>query len=223
MVGVPNMAPMSISSAASRPSAFLLTAVLAVGSLLAACGGDDGADVRQLGDDTGGSASASGSASGPASGSASGTAASGSEAATGSGSASGVAGGAECEPVGEDLESEATTTVEIALADYEFVPSDITIDEAGVVTFAVSNTGEEPHELAFLPGGVEVPFTEDGQPDEAALEEMGAFELEAFGPGQDCEATYELEPGEYTIFCIVPAPDGETHYEKGMSGTVTVG
>lgn len=213
------MAPMPTSSATSRPSVFLLTAVLAIGALLAACGGDDGADVRQLGDDTGGSASASGSASGPASGS--GTAESGSGAASGSGSASGVA--AECEPVGEDLESEATTTVEIELADYEFVPSDITIDEAGVVTFAVTNTGDEPHELAFLPGGGEVPFTEDGQPDEAALEEMGAFELEAFGPGQDCEATYELEAGEYTIFCVVPAPDGETHYEKGMAGTVTVG
>ena len=89
------------------------------------------------------------------------------------------------------------------------------------MTFAASNDGDEAHELAFLPGGGEVPFT-DGAPDEAALEEAGAFELEGFAPGTDCNATYELEAGEYTIFCIIEAADGETHYEKGMEGTLTV-
>jgi plastocyanin len=95
--------------------------------------------------------------------------------------------------------------------------------DAGVVTFATTNESEEPHELAFLPGGGEVPFTEDGVPDEEALEAAGAFELEAYGPGQDCNATFELDVGDYTMFCIVEAPDGETHYEKGMAGTLTVG
>ena len=85
-----------------------------------------------------------------------------------------------------------------------------------------TNNGENNHELAFLPGGGEVPFIEPGVPDEDALAEDGAFELEGYSPGQSCNATYELEPGEYTIFCIVPADDGETHYEKGMSGTLTV-
>ncbi|MBW3603992.1 MAG: hypothetical protein KY460_03590 [Actinobacteria bacterium] len=66
-----------------------------------------------------------------------------------------------------------------------------------------------------------MPFT-DGAPDEDALADAGAFELEAYGPGQNCNATYDLEPGTYTLFCIVEAPDGETHYEKGMRGTLTV-
>ena len=68
-----------------------------------------------------------------------------------------------------------------------------------------------------------MPLGEDGAPDEAALEEMGAFELEGFGPGQTCNATYELEAGDYTIFCIIEAADGETHASKGMVGAVTVG
>jgi plastocyanin len=54
------------------------------------------------------------------------------------------------------------------------------------------------------------------------LAAAGAFELEAFGPGQNCNATYELEPGDYTIFCIVETEDGDTHYELGMRGTLTV-
>ncbi len=93
---------------------------------------------------------------------------------------------------------------------------------AGVVTFAATNEGTENHELAFLPGGGEIPLTADGAPDEDALAAAGAFELEAFGPGQTCNATYELEAGTYTLFCIVEAADGETHASKGMVGELTV-
>jgi plastocyanin len=111
--------------------------------------------------------------------------------------------------------------VEITLVDFAFDPSSIEVP-AGVVTFAVTNDGTEPHEVAFLPGGGELPMTEDGLPDEEALETAGAFELEAFGPGQTCNATYDLEPGTYTMFCIVETDDGTTHYAHGMQGTLTV-
>lgn len=130
--------------------------------------------------------------------------------------------GSECSPVGEDLEAEATETVEVQLADYAFAPADFSVAQ-GVVTFAATNIGDEAHEFALLPGGGEVPFIDDGAPDEQALAEAGAFELEAFPAGEKCKATYDLEPGEYTLFCIVEASDGETHYEKGMAGTLTVG
>jgi plastocyanin len=171
---------------------------------LAACGDDDGGQVRDLDE---GSGSGSGSASG-----------SGAGAGSGSGSASGVE-GATCNPVGEDLT--ADETVEITLVDYAFEPSAVEV-AAGVVTFEATNGGSENHELAFLPGGGDVPRTEDGAPDEDALADAGAFELEAFGPGQSCDATYDLEPGTYTLFCIVAAADGETHYDKGMAGVLTV-
>lgn len=128
---------------------------------------------------------------------------------------------AACAPVGEDLESEATETLAVQLDDYAFVPPTPEV-EAGVVTFAAENVGRENHELAFLPGGGEVPMTGEGEPDEAALADAGAFELEAFGPGQTCEATYDLEPGTYTLFCIVASSDGETHHEKGMEGELVV-
>lgn len=128
---------------------------------------------------------------------------------------------APCNPVGQDLAATADTTVSIDLDDYSFSPSSVEVD-AGVVTFAANNVGEENHELAFLPGGGEVPFTAGGEPDEDALAEAGAFELEAFGPGLTCDATYDLEPGTYTLFCIVASPDGETHYEKGMRGRLEV-
>jgi len=144
-------------------------------------------------------------------------------AASSSGAASGsgvTAAEQPCTPVGQDLESQAAT-VDVELTNYAFDPADISAD-AGVITFATTNTGSEAHELAFLPGGGEVPFTDEGVPDEDALAEAGAFELEAYGPGQSCNATYDLQPGTYTMFCIVEAADGETHYEKGMEGTLTV-
>lgn len=125
-----------------------------------------------------------------------------------------------CEPVNEDLEGSATATVDIVVLDYAFDQAEYTVD-AGIVTFRVVNDGPAPHEVAFLPGGGDVPMR-DGHPDEAALEAAGAFELEAFGPDQVCNATYELEPGTYTLFCIVPIDDDHTHYDEGMRATLVV-
>lgn len=188
------------------PSRRHATGIAALALLLllgASCGDDDGSDVRNVGEEDG-----SGSGSGSASGSGSGSA-----------SASGVA---TCSPVGEDLEADAVETVGVELSDYAFGPTAIEAP-VGILTFEASNIGEEDHELAVLPGGGDVPFTDEGVPDEAALEGAGAFELEAFPPGETCNATWELEAGDYTLFCIVESEDGETHYEKGMKGTLTVG
>ncbi len=129
---------------------------------------------------------------------------------------------AECSPVGENLAGDAARTVPIELKDYSFTPASVTL-APGVVTFAATNVGTENHELAFLPGGGEVPLTAAGAPDEDALGDQGAFELEAFGPGLDCSATYEMLPGTYTLFCIVTSADGTTHLSKGMRGLLTVG
>lgn len=128
---------------------------------------------------------------------------------------------ATCSPVGADLAGRATTKLDVVLADFSISPG-ILEAPAGVITFATRNAGTENHELAFLPGGGEVPMTSAGKPDEKALEKAGAFELEAYGPGQSCNATYELKPGRYTVFCIVTGADGLTHYAKGMRGQLTV-
>jgi plastocyanin len=126
-----------------------------------------------------------------------------------------------CEPVGAELEAEADTSISVDLTEYTLTPASIEVP-AGVVTFVTENLGEEAHELAFLPGGGDVPVTATGEPDEDALGAAGAFELESYGPGQTCKATYDLEPGTYTLFCLVEAPDGKTHVDKGMRGTLTV-
>lgn len=68
-----------------------------------------------------------------------------------------------------------------------------------------------------------MPLNTQGDPDEGALETAGAFELEAFGAGQSCNATYDLKPGAYTLFCVVTGTDGRTHYDKGMRGQLVVG
>lgn len=180
-----------------------LLAATTAGLLMAGCGGS----TPTVTDLSSGSDASDASASGSTSG-------------TGSGS-SAAAAEAECSPVNEDLEAEATSSVDVSLVEYAFDPSSIEVD-AGVVTFATSNDGTEAHEFAVLPGGGEVPLMADGAPDEAALEAAGAFELEAYGPGQDCNATWELDPGEYTLFCIVESPDGQTHAEQGMVGELTV-
>ena len=119
-----------------------------------------------------------------------------------------------------ELESDADTVVAISALDYAFDPSTLDVT-AGTVRFEVTNDGAENHELAFLPGGGDVPLV-DGAPDEDALEAAGAFELEGFGPGQTCNATYVLEPGTYTLFCIIETADGVTHAELGMVGALTV-
>ncbi|MEA2828601.1 MAG: hypothetical protein QOG43_3040 [Actinomycetota bacterium] len=128
---------------------------------------------------------------------------------------------APCEPAGTDLKASAVATVGIELKEYSFTPSTIEV-APGVVTFAVTNAGTQNHELAVLPGGGDVPLTTAGHPDEDALTAAGAFELEKFGPALSCEATFDLKPGTYTLFCLVNDPDGQTHYQKGMRGRLTV-
>lgn len=150
---------------------------------------------------------------------------SGSVTSEGGGSASGSASASviadDCPESDGPSPDQAERTVEVTLTDYAIELGSDTVP-AGVTTFSATNAGEEPHELAFLPGGGEVPLTSEGAPDEEALEAAGAFELEAFAPGETCDATYELDPGTYTLFCIVSAPDGETHADKGMVTTLEV-
>lgn len=180
--------------------ALLLTTLIGF-TILTGCAKDDGAAVRS----SGGSGS---------------SAAGGSSAAAGSSAGGEGADAAACKPVGEDLESKADQTVKITATDYAFTPNKVTVP-AGITTFEVRNDGDTNHELAFLPGGGDVPL-KDGKPDEAALEKAGAFELEGFGPNKTCNGTWKLEPGTYTMFCILTTKEGKTHYMEGMSGTLTV-
>lgn len=177
-------------------------AVLTLGLAATACGDDDGADVRS----SGAGASDSGSASGNASGSA-------------------VAGG--CEAVdGTDGVDDADTVVDATLTEFS-----ITLDPeeapAGAVGFSAENTGALDHELVIVKGVPSDIEVVDGAPDEEALGDAVIGEIEAFPAGDTCEGTFELDAGDYVLFCALvdEADDGtvESHFENGMVATFTVG
>jgi hypothetical protein len=171
--------------------------------LLAGCGSDDGAGVRNVD----GTQSPSGSGTGAASGTGS-----------GSGTASGQA--AACKPVGDAATSDATIAVE--LKEWAVLPARADVP-AGTVTFEARNTGEDAHELVVVRAAdpASLPLAADGTVDEEKLPE-GAFvgEIEAFPAKQTCPGTFELAAGSYALFCNIleTEADGakENHYANGM-------
>jgi hypothetical protein len=184
----------------------LTLAILLGGS---ACGDDDGAGVREVGD----GGTASGSASGSGSGSGSGSAASGSAAE------------AACAPVG-DIAS-ASSTVSVDLDEFTIRPTGTAT--AGAVGFELTNVGEEPHEMVVVAGDSidALPTDADGALVEADLPATAFIgEVEPFPGGEDCSGVFDLEAGSYVLLCnIVEEEDGQTesHLAEGMATTFTVG
>lgn len=170
-----------------------------------ACGNDDGAGVREIGD--------GGSASGASGSGASGSAAGGSVAE------------AECEPVG-DL-ADADSTVSVDLDDFTIATSGSAT--AGSVGFELHNVGEKPHEFVIVAGNsVEaLPTDDDGALVEDDLPSTAFIgEVEPFPAGDDCSGVFDLEAGEYVLLCnIVEHEDGQTesHLAEGMATTFIVG
>jgi hypothetical protein len=187
----------------------LLVLLAACAVVFAACGGDDGSSVR----DNGRSGSASGSASGTGSGTGS--------ASEDSGSLAGIA----CEPVGN--KKDANSTVVVRLNEYTIIMSSQQV-AAGTVHFALKNGGQRPHEFLVLRGVTpnDLPLGTNGALDETKLPGGSIVgEVEPFGSGEDCDGTFELRPGTYTVLCnIVEKVGNETvsHLHKGMVTTFTV-
>jgi len=198
----------------------LVIGIAAFTLVLGACGDDDGGEVRDI---DGGTESGSGSPSGTGSGSPSGTA-SGPASGSASGSATGIA--AECVPVGDRDDADATVGVRLG----EWV-IDLATDEvaAGAVLFEADNVGAEPHELVVIRGVApgDLPLDEHGALDESGLPDGALIgEIEPFPGGEDCWGVFDLEPDEYTLVCnIVETEEGgevESHLEEGMVTTLTV-
>lgn len=175
-------------------------AVLAVPIILmAACGTDDGAQVRQIDGESPGTASASASASGSPSGSAS----------------------AAEEPTIDP--ATADTRVTVTLGEWTVVPEP-TEAPGGIIAFETANGGSVPHELyvARADSAEALPTAPDGSVDEAALPE-GSFigEIEEFAPGTTETAAFDMGPGTYVLFCNI-ADDTGVHFKEGMHTTFTV-
>ena len=182
----------------------LLCAVMLIAG---ACGQDDGASVRSSG-------SASGSGSGSASGS-------------GSGSGTGVGSGiATCDEVGAGRLDDAEVHVE--LDEWSVSPDEASVG-AGAILFELTNVGEDEHEFAVTRGGSieDLPLADDETVDIPLLEERGEFvgEVEAFPPGTDCSGVFDLDPGDYVLFCnlVHEEEEGvENHFQEGMATEFTV-
>jgi hypothetical protein len=163
--------------------------------VVAGCGQDDGAGVRDV----------SGSASAPGSGSASGA---------GTGSAV-----AACRPVGDP--GAASAKVRVELGEWFVRPAQPSV-QAGTVTLEAVNTGADAHELVVVKAAdpAELPLGADGTVDESKLP-RGALvgEVEAFPAGQTCNGTFALTPGPYAFFCNLleqEAGKPENHFALGM-------
>jgi hypothetical protein len=178
--------------------------VIGLALLLAACGTDDGASVRQ-GDGAG--------------------TASGGGAASGSGSASQAA-KVPCNPVGDA--ATADTKVEVELLDRDILLGSAQV-EAGTVTLEISNNGTELHELVVVRADdpAELPLADDGR---VAIGKLptGAFvgEVEPWSPDLVCTGTFELKVGRYALFCNIlqTEADGtrDNHYANGMRAALRV-
>jgi hypothetical protein len=182
----------------------LLALLFVAGLVLAACGDDDGADVRSEGEGSA-SASASGSASG-------------------SGSATGSGGEAECTAVGDPSTSDADVAVTLDEFEITVDPAEV---QAGTITFLAENVGDEPHELVIVEGSdpAGLPTDDDGAVPEDDISDAFVGEVEPFAAGTSCDGTFELAAGDYILFCnIVEEEDGETvsHFAEGMVTPLTV-
>jgi uncharacterized cupredoxin-like copper-binding protein len=90
--------------------------------------------------------------------------------------------------------------ISIGETEYKLDPSSVEVDQAGSVTFTVTNDGQIDHALEVEGKGVEE-------------------ETETISPGESAELIVDLsEEGSYEIYCPI-----EGHRELGMEGMLTVG
>jgi uncharacterized cupredoxin-like copper-binding protein len=113
---------------------------------------------------------------------------------------------AACGSSSDSSESGATApasggqAISIDESEFKLDPSSVEVDQAGMVTFEVTNSGQIDHALEVEGQGVEE-------------------ETETIEPGETAELTVDLsKEGSYEIYCPI---DG--HRDSGMEGTLTVG
>jgi uncharacterized cupredoxin-like copper-binding protein len=91
-------------------------------------------------------------------------------------------------------------TIAIGESEFKLDPSSVKVDQAGTVTFRVTNNGQVDHALEVEGQGVEE-------------------ETETIKPGESAELTVDLSrEGSYEIYCPI-----DDHRDKGMEGMLTVG
>lgn len=121
-----------------------------------------------------------------------------------------------------DIASTDVTAVEYA---FEGLPAAM---EAGVMSFELTNGGEEPHELVLFRKNDGVTESIDdilALGEEEAQSKMTAVAGTFAEPGGDAYAIVDLESGDYAAVCFVPVgggDEGPPHFTEGMKSEFTV-
>jgi hypothetical protein len=119
-------------------------------------------------------------------------------------------------------------SVDVTLGEYVVEP-DPTSADAGEIEFVGNNQGGETHELVLVeaPDADALPVDADGAVVEDELPE-GAFigEIEDIESSASESATFDLEAGDYVLFCNITEEEDsgevESHFAEGMHATFQV-
>ena len=114
--------------------------------------------------------------------------------------------------------SAAENVVEVGLMEYSFDIADEV--EGGNITFAATNEGELPHEIAF--GQIEGERTIDdvmkaleGDRPPSWFKDIAGIPV--LSPGVSASMTRDLDEGQYVFLCFLPTPEGgKPHAFEGM-------
>ncbi len=130
---------------------------------------------------------------------------------------------ASTEAPAETTATETTASagaVQVGLEEWAVeAPVDLT---AGIVTFNVSNGGSFPHHFGIARGNSyeELPLADDGAIDEAALGDDYLGRTANLQSGATETIDYDLEPGNYVLFCNIAST--VSHAAQGQVLSVTV-
>jgi len=134
-----------------------------------------------------------------------------------------------------DEESSAADTIRVTMTDHAYEPSGITVPAGQRVTLQFTNEGTVEHYFVVedtvgtdmdgfeqnLFEGVELTKNKEGGGEEEEDHHENEFELAPGGSGSMTFTLPASKAGTYTIACF-ETTGGETHYQKGMEGTLTV-
>lgn len=113
----------------------------------------------------------------------------------------------------------APPVVHVTASDYSFQAPDTL--PSGPTTFHLMNGGKEIHHVVLIKAPLAtVQSMDPAAPPAADLVVAGG--PNAAPPGGTAEATLDLAPGQYTLVCLVPGPDGKPHMLHGMMRSLTV-
>jgi uncharacterized cupredoxin-like copper-binding protein len=106
-----------------------------------------------------------------------------------------------------------TTTIDVAMTDFQFQPSQYIVPAGQEITFNSSNNGAVVHNFVIMKLGTTAGdmFDEEDEPNVY-------WEVELVpGASTDTSFTAPTEPGEYEVICRT-----EGHIASGMTGKLTV-